>query len=143
MLVLIICVLVYMYIISNLDYLLSYFTLTNIAGSQISQRLKLTYKSSTNRIVSSFKPVSSGCQLMKEYHGHRDGVWEVNVSHTDQHVIGTASAGTLNPHTYTYIYTYTHTYTYIYTHIHRPTCDRDSVRRCVKHIHIHIHIHIH
>ncbi|KAK2143224.1 hypothetical protein LSH36_863g00028 [Paralvinella palmiformis] len=62
------------------------------AGSQISQKLKLTYKSSTSRIVSSFKPISSGSQLIKEYHGHRDGVWEVNVSHTDSHVIGTASA---------------------------------------------------
>lgn len=62
------------------------------SGSQISQKLKLTYKSSTSRIVSSFKPISSGSQLIKEYHGHRDGVWEVNVSHTDSHVIGTASA---------------------------------------------------
>jgi hypothetical protein len=68
------------------------------AGSQISQKLKLTYKSSTSRIVSSFKPISSGCQLIKEYHGHRDGVWEVNVSRTDPHVIGTASAGNDNSH---------------------------------------------
>lgn len=62
------------------------------SGSQISQKLKLTYKTSTSKIVSSFKPTTSGCQLAREFRGHRDGVWEVSVSHTDPHVIGTASA---------------------------------------------------
>lgn len=63
------------------------------AGSQISQRLKLTYKTSTSKIVSSFKTATFGFQTVKEFRGHRDGVWEVNVSKLDPQIIGTASAG--------------------------------------------------
>lgn len=62
------------------------------SGSQISQKLKLTYKTSANKLVSSFKQVSTSCQLVREFRGHRDGVWEVNVSKTDPQVIATASA---------------------------------------------------
>ena len=65
------------------------------AGSQISQKLKLTYKSSTSKIVSSFKAGNTACQLNREFRGHRDGVWEVNVSRSDPQIIGTASAGTI------------------------------------------------
>lgn len=63
------------------------------AGSQISQRLKLTYKTSTSKIVSSFKTTTFGFQTVREFRGHRDGVWEVNVSKLDPQIIGTASAG--------------------------------------------------
>lgn len=64
------------------------------AGSQISQRLKLTYKTSTSKIVSSFKNNTFGLQAVKEYRGHRDGVWEVTAcGRPDGLVIGTASAG--------------------------------------------------
>ena len=67
--------------------------LTLLAGSQISQKLKLTYKTSANKLVSSFKQVSPGYQLVRDFRGHRDGVWEVSVSKSDPHVIGTACAG--------------------------------------------------
>ncbi|ELU02135.1 hypothetical protein CAPTEDRAFT_222480 [Capitella teleta] len=62
------------------------------SGHQISQRLKLTYKTSTSKIVSSFKTGAATCRLVREFRGHRDGVWEVSVSKTDPQVIGTASA---------------------------------------------------
>lgn len=62
------------------------------AANQISQKLKNTYKSHTSRIVSSFRPQSSSCQMRRNFRGHRDGVWEVNVSKIDGQIIGTASA---------------------------------------------------
>ena len=65
-----------------------------VAGSQISQRLKLTYKTSTSKLVSSFKNNTYGLQAVKEYRGHRDGVWEVTgCCRSDGVVLGTASAG--------------------------------------------------
>jgi len=65
------------------------------AGSQISQKIKSTYKTSTSRIANTFKP-SSGCgTFVKSFVGHTDGVWEVSVSKYGPKVIGTASAGTL------------------------------------------------
>ena len=63
------------------------------AGSHISQKLKLTYKTSTSKLVSSFKGAPSGSQLVCMFSGHRDGVWEVNASKVDGRIIGTASAG--------------------------------------------------
>lgn len=63
------------------------------AGSQISQKIKTTYKTSTSRLVSTFKAATVGCDPAKEFTGHRDGVWEVSVSKLGQKVIGTASAG--------------------------------------------------
>jgi len=46
--------------------------------------------------VSSFKNSTVGLQVVKEYRGHRDGVWEVTASgRADVLVIGTASAGAL------------------------------------------------
>lgn len=65
---------------------------TSGAGIQISQRIKSTYRTSTNKIVSSFKTSSHSFRLMKEYKGHRDGVWEVTASKTDPFYIATASA---------------------------------------------------
>lgn len=62
--------------------------------SQLSQKLKTTYKASTSKIVSSFKATTSRavCQLLKEYVGHRDGIWDLSVSRTQPVVLGTASA---------------------------------------------------
>ncbi|XP_041099647.1 WD repeat-containing protein 37 isoform X2 [Polyodon spathula] len=90
--------------------------------SQLSQKLKTTYKASTSKrshsfhgklggpcnfnvgnwelwggdswIVSSFKTTTSRavCQLVKEYVGHRDGIWDVRVTRTQPIVLGTASA---------------------------------------------------
>ncbi|XP_054607308.1 WD repeat-containing protein 37 isoform X3 [Nothobranchius furzeri] len=91
--------------------------------SQLSQKLKTTYKASTSKrlysfqdkiggarnfnmapwelwagdswIVSSFKATTGSralCQLLKEYVGHRDGIWDLSVSRTQPVVLGTASA---------------------------------------------------
>ncbi|XP_059914724.1 WD repeat-containing protein 37-like isoform X3 [Gadus macrocephalus] len=62
--------------------------------SQLSQKLRTTYKASTSKIVSSFKTTTSRavCQLLKEYAGHRDGIWDLSVSRTGPLVLGTASA---------------------------------------------------
>ncbi|KAF3857827.1 hypothetical protein F7725_011028 [Dissostichus mawsoni] len=45
-------------------------------------------------IVSSFKATTSRavCQLVKEYVGHRDGIWDLSVTRTQPMVLGTASA---------------------------------------------------
>ncbi|XP_078661551.1 WD repeat-containing protein 37-like isoform X6 [Branchiostoma floridae x Branchiostoma belcheri] len=65
----------------------------NKSSSQLSQKLKTTYKASTSKIVSSFKPANtSQCQMVRRFIGHRDGVWEVNISRAKPHVLGTASA---------------------------------------------------
>ncbi|XP_020566960.1 WD repeat-containing protein 37 isoform X2 [Oryzias latipes] len=102
--------------------------------SQLSQKLKTTYKASTSKpsqgvepssprdlviqiwnlfsglcpkrsrspvciipifnIVSSFKATAARavCQLVKEYVGHRDGIWDLSVTRNQPVVLGTASA---------------------------------------------------
>nr|XP_043884373.1 WD repeat-containing protein 37 isoform X4 [Solea senegalensis] len=91
--------------------------------SQLSQKLKTTYKASTSKprsnscharvtgsrnfsvtgwelwggdswIVSSFKATTSRavCQLVREYVGHRDGIWDLGITRTQPVVLGTASA---------------------------------------------------
>uniref|UniRef100_A0A7N6ABH9 WD repeat-containing protein 37 n=1 Tax=Anabas testudineus TaxID=64144 RepID=A0A7N6ABH9_ANATE len=62
--------------------------------SQLSQKLKTTYKASTSKIVSSFKATTSRavCQLIREYVGHRDGIWDISVTRSQPVVLGTASA---------------------------------------------------
>lgn len=63
------------------------------SGTQISQKLKLTYKTSTNKLVSSFRSGGGSLhQQLREFRGHNDGVWDVATSKTDQLLIGTASA---------------------------------------------------
>lgn len=62
------------------------------SASQISQKIKSTYKVSTSRIVSSFRNPSPIYAVAREYRGHRDGLWEVTVARSDQQLIGTASA---------------------------------------------------
>jgi hypothetical protein len=46
--------------------------------------------------VSSFKATTGSraiCQLLKEYVGHRDGIWDLGITRTQPVVLGTASAG--------------------------------------------------
>ncbi|XP_052824556.1 WD repeat-containing protein 37 isoform X1 [Octopus bimaculoides] len=62
------------------------------SASQISQKIKSTYKVSTSKIVSSFRTAPTAYNLVREYSGHRDGVWEVSVSKAGHPVLGTASA---------------------------------------------------
>ncbi|KAL5010395.1 hypothetical protein ScPMuIL_012700 [Solemya velum] len=62
------------------------------SASQISQKIKTTYKASTSKIVSSFRTASSAYSLIQNFRGHRDGVWEVGVSRPGVKIIGTASA---------------------------------------------------
>ncbi|XP_057713659.1 WD repeat-containing protein 37-like [Corythoichthys intestinalis] len=69
-------------------------TKTSHSTSQLSQKLKTTYKASTSKIVSSFKATTSRavCQLLREYAGHRDGIWDLSATRTQPTVLGTASA---------------------------------------------------
>lgn len=50
---------------------------------------------SPRQIVSSFKATTSRavCQLLREYVGHRDGIWDLSATRTQPVVLGTASAG--------------------------------------------------
>ena len=63
--------------------------------SHAAQKLKPAYKlkQQTSKIVSSFKAASAVSALVREYRGHKDGVWEVSAGRPGQHVLGTASAG--------------------------------------------------
>jgi len=65
------------------------------AASHISQKIKKSYIASTSKLVSSFRQASPAYVVVKTFLGHKDGVWEVNVSRHDSMVIGTASAGDL------------------------------------------------
>ncbi|XP_060533348.1 WD repeat-containing protein 37 [Cylas formicarius] len=62
--------------------------------SSSSQKSKTAHKlkAQTSKIVSSFKAPQLSCGLVKEYGGHKDGVWEVSVARPGVPVIGTASA---------------------------------------------------
>lgn len=64
-------------------------------NSSSSQKLKTAHKlkAQTSKIVSSFKTPHFNYGLVKEYIGHKDGVWEVSVARPGQPIIGTASAG--------------------------------------------------
>nr|KAG5703761.1 hypothetical protein BaRGS_009559 [Batillaria attramentaria] len=59
---------------------------------QLSQKIKTTYKASTSKLVSSFRAPNTAYSLVRNYRGHRDGVWEVSVARPCHQVIGTASA---------------------------------------------------
>ncbi|KAL1122922.1 hypothetical protein AAG570_003247 [Ranatra chinensis] len=65
-----------------------------LAVSGTSQKLKTAHrlKAQTSKIVSSFKAPSVCCSLVKEFVGHRDGVWDISVARPGQLFIGTASA---------------------------------------------------
>ncbi|KAK7867581.1 hypothetical protein R5R35_005282 [Gryllus longicercus] len=64
----------------------------SISGS--SQKVKTAHKlkAQTSKIVSSFKGPNVSCSLIREYSGHKDGIWEVAVARPGQPLIGTASA---------------------------------------------------
>lgn len=64
----------------------------SVSGS--SQKVKTAHKlkAQTSKIVSSFKGPAVSCSLVREYLGHRDGIWEVAVARPGQPLIGTASA---------------------------------------------------
>jgi len=49
-------------------------------------------KAQTNKIVSSFKTSAIACTFVKEYKGHRDGIWDIAVSNLSNPLIATASA---------------------------------------------------
>nr|CAD7434181.1 unnamed protein product [Timema monikensis] len=66
--------------------------LNPVSGS--SQKVKTAHKlkAQTSKIVSSFKGPTVSCSLVREFTGHKDGIWEVNVARPGQPIIGTASA---------------------------------------------------
>ncbi|CAH0728335.1 unnamed protein product, partial [Brenthis ino] len=59
-----------------------------------SQKVKTSHKLKvqTSKIVSSFKAPTYNCQLIKEFTGHKDGIWDVCTALPGQALIGTASA---------------------------------------------------
>lgn len=59
------------------------------AGSKVKASYKL--RAQTSRIVSSFKAPSVVSSLLRDYSGHKDGVWQVTTK-IGQPIIGTASA---------------------------------------------------
>ncbi|KAJ8035975.1 WD repeat-containing protein 37 [Holothuria leucospilota] len=64
------------------------------ASNQFTQLImKPKQKGGTNKKVISFKGTGgSGCQIVRQFRGHRDGVWEVSVSKGEVPYLGTASA---------------------------------------------------
>ena len=63
------------------------------SSGPLSQKLKTRYKSGTSKLVSSFKPTSTVvCRVHQEFHGHLDGVWDIDCSCLDNSIIGSASA---------------------------------------------------
>lgn len=60
-----------------------------------SQKVKASHKLrvQTSKIVSSFKAPTFTCQLVREFTGHKDGIWDVTSVRPGQALIGTASAG--------------------------------------------------
>ncbi|XP_055697148.1 WD repeat-containing protein 37 [Phlebotomus papatasi] len=60
-----------------------------VAGGKVKASHKL--RAQTSRIVSSFKAQSVVCSIVRDYCGHKDGVWQVGAK-TGQPIIGTASA---------------------------------------------------
>ncbi|XP_055678239.1 WD repeat-containing protein 37 [Lutzomyia longipalpis] len=60
-----------------------------VAGSKVKASNKL--RAQTSKIVSSFKAQSVVCSIIRDYCGHKDGVWQVGAK-MGQPIIGTASA---------------------------------------------------
>ncbi|XP_023940397.1 WD repeat-containing protein 37 [Bicyclus anynana] len=59
-----------------------------------SQKVKTSHKLKvqTSKIVSSFKAPTYNCQLVREFSGHKDGIWDLSTARPGQALIGTASA---------------------------------------------------
>lgn len=70
-----------------------YLTVTQSNSQKVKTSHKL--KVQTSKIVSSFKAPTYNCQLIKEFTGHKDGIWDVSTALPGQALIGTASAGKL------------------------------------------------
>ncbi|XP_050514175.1 WD repeat-containing protein 37 [Diabrotica virgifera virgifera] len=71
--------------------------LSKVLGKKLSsatQKNKTAHilKAQTSKIVSSFKAPQFACALLKEYVGHKDGIWEVSVARPGVPVVGSASA---------------------------------------------------
>lgn len=49
-------------------------------------------KAQTSKIVSSFKTSAVSCSYVREFKGHRDGIWDISVSNLNSPLVGTASA---------------------------------------------------
>jgi len=49
-------------------------------------------KAQTSKIVSSFKASAVTCSFVREFKGHRDGIWDVDVSNVNGPFLGTGSA---------------------------------------------------
>jgi len=65
-----------------------------VGGLPGQQKVALRLKQQTSKIVSSFKANVISCTLVKDFAGHKDGIWDVNaVAKLGVPVIGTASAG--------------------------------------------------
>lgn len=62
---------------------------TNSSGNKVKASHKI--RAQTSRIVSSFKAQSVVSSMVKEFNGHKDGVWQV-ATKIGQPIIGTASA---------------------------------------------------
>lgn len=60
--------------------------------SKAAAKTRHKLKQHTSKIVSSFKTPSLTCTLVKEYGGHRDGLWDIAVSRLGHPLVGTASA---------------------------------------------------
>ncbi|KPI92319.1 WD repeat-containing protein 37 [Papilio xuthus] len=65
-----------------------------IESQSNSQKEKASHKLrvQTSKIVSSFKAPTYNCQLVREFTGHKDGIWDVSTARPGQALIGTASA---------------------------------------------------
>ncbi|ODM93041.1 WD repeat-containing protein 37 [Orchesella cincta] len=56
------------------------------------QKVALRLKQQTHKIVSSFKTNPVSCSFVKEFSGHKDGIWDVTSARLGIPVVGTASA---------------------------------------------------
>lgn len=72
---------------------LTYVIFLAISGNP-AHKVKASHKlkAQTSKIVSSFKNPTMTCNMVKEYRGHRDGIWEVSMGRSGQPIIATASA---------------------------------------------------
>ncbi|XP_066993121.1 WD repeat-containing protein 37 isoform X2 [Anabrus simplex] len=69
-------------------------SLSKQKSSGSSQKVKTAHKlkAQTSKIVSSFKGPTVSCSLVREFSGHKDGIWDVAVARPGQPLVGTASA---------------------------------------------------
>jgi hypothetical protein len=51
-----------------------------VGGLPSQQKVALRLKQQTSKIVSSFKTNAVTCSLVKEFSGHKDGIWDGKLS---------------------------------------------------------------